>query len=192
MDSINVAKVFNLVQDKFAEYVTAEFVNTTSQLDILTDIISRDGNCIMKEDWFTRLYEKELKSIDKKIKTLEKQFENGTSDIDEQRKRDYKTYKACLYTAYYNDLDANQDPKITADEQSILYTLSQQLELSQEEIKLINYMIVPVNKLDINTIINDLKNIGVIFYSKKYRTAYVADEVVPLSAGTILRPFSHK
>lgn len=178
MDSINVSKVFNLVQDKFAEHVTVEFFNTTSQLDILTDIITRDGNCIMREDWLARLYENELKNIDKKIKTLEKHFDNGTADIDEQRQRDYKTYKACLHTAYYNDLAANQDPKITADEQSILYTLSQQLELSQEEIKLINHMVVPVTKLDINILINHLKNIGVIFNSKKYHTVYVADEVV--------------
>ena len=47
MDNINVAKVFNLVADEFAEYVKSEFANSTSQLDILTDIISRDGNCIL-------------------------------------------------------------------------------------------------------------------------------------------------
>ena len=178
IDNINVAKVFNLIQSEFADYVKAEFVNTTSQLDILTDIIIRDGNCIMKHDWFSRLYDTELKHIDKKVKGLAKSFENGKSDIDDQRKRDYKVYKACLHTAYTNDDEHNSERKITTDEQSILLTLSNQLELSQEEIKLVNYMIIPVQKLPIDTVINDLKNVGVLFYSKKHNTAYVADEVV--------------
>ena len=130
----------------------------------------------MRQDWFARLYENQIKNIDKKQAAFQKSFERENSEIDEQRKRDYKTYLACLRTAYYNDLDANQDPKVTAEEQSILLTLSQHLELSQEEIKLINHMIVPVKKLDIDTVINSLKNIGVIFYSKKNSTVYVADE----------------
>lgn len=180
MDNINVAKVFGLVEDQFAEYIKEEFVSTTSQLDILTDIISRDGNCIMKQDWFARLYEKELSSLDKKLKEFQKIIEAEKSDISEQRQRDYKIYRACLQTAYHNDDLNNQERKITTDEQSILLTLSGQLGLSQEEVKLINYLIVPVQKLDIDTVINELKSLGVIFYSKKTSTIYVADEVVRL------------
>lgn len=177
-DNINVTKIFVLVEDEFAEHVRTEFVNTTSQLDILSDIIIRDGNCIMKRDWFAHLYENQLKDIEKKQAVFQKSFDSESSEINEQRKRDYKTYRACLQTAYYNDLKANQDAKITTEEQSILLTLSQHLELSQEEIKLINHMIVPVKKLDIDTVINFLKNIGVILYSKKNSTVYVADEFV--------------
>lgn len=178
IDNIHVAKVFNLIQEEYAEYVNAEFLNTTSQLDILIDILIRDGNCIMKQDWFSRLYEAELKIIDKKIKELAKAFEEGVSDVDAQRKRDYRIYKACLLTAYRNDDERNLDRKITTDELSIILTLSNQLELSQEEIKLINYMIVPIVKQNIDAVINDLKNVGILFYSKKANTVYVADEVV--------------
>ena len=177
IDNINVAKVFILVEDEFAEYVRKEFVNTTSQLDILTDII-KDGNCIMKQDWLARLYENELKVIDKKLKVFQKIFDSDNPGIEERRIRDYKIYRACLHSAYTNDLEANQDAKITTDEQSILLTLSQHLELSQEEIKLINHIIVPFKKFDIDTVINTLKNIGIIFYSKKNSTVYVADEIV--------------
>lgn len=177
-DNINVAKIFLLVEDEFAEHVRTEFVNATSQLDILIDIIIKDGNCIMRQDWFARLYENQIKNINKKQAAFQKSFENENSEIDEQRKRDYKTYLACLRTAYFNDLEANQDPKVTAEEQSILLTLSQHLELSQEEIKLINHMVIPVKKLHIDAVINWLKNIGVIFYSKKNSTVYVADEFV--------------
>ncbi|NOY97313.1 MAG: hypothetical protein GXO81_13280 [Chlorobi bacterium] len=180
IDNINIVKVFNLIEDEFAEYVKTEFVNTTSQLDILSDIITRDGNCIMKQDWFARLYETKLKNLDKKLKAFEKSLKDEKSNIGENRRRDYKIYKACLHTAYFNDIANNQDTKVTTDEQTILITLSQQLGLSQEEIKLINYLIIPVRKLEIDSVINDLKSIGVIFYSKKTSTIYIADEIVKI------------
>lgn len=180
IDNINISKVFNLVEDEFAECITDEFVKTTSQLDILIDIISRDGNCIMKQDWFSRLYEKEIKTLKAKIKNFEKELQDEKSEMTEQRKRDYTIYLSCLKTAYTNDDANNLDRKITSDEQSILITLSQQLGLSQEETKLINYLIVPIQHSDIDTVINELKSIGVIFYSKKTSTIYVADEMVRL------------
>jgi hypothetical protein len=180
IDSVNVAKVFGLIEDEFIEYVRSEFVNTTSQLDILIDIISRDGCSIMKQDWFSRLYEKELSLLGKKLKSFKESMDSDKSEISDSRKRDYKIYKACIHKAYYNDEDNNQDKKITTDEQSILLTLSSSLGLSQEEIKLINYLIIPVKKLDVDSIINELKGIGVIFYSKKNSTIYVPDEIVRL------------
>jgi hypothetical protein len=94
------------------------------------------------------------------------------------RKRDYNIYKSCVERAYINDLDNNRDKKITNDELSILLTLADKLELSQEEIKLINYLIIPPEKLNIDNVIFLLKNIGIIFYSKKNNLVYVADEIV--------------
>ncbi len=178
VDSINIAKIFSLIKDEFAETIKAEFVNTTSQLDILIDILIKDGNNILKQDWLARLYEKELLNIKKKTKDLKSKLEAEKSEIDVNRKRDYKTYKACVETAYTNDDKNNRESKITDDELSILVTLTRQLELSQEEVKLINYLIIPPEKLDVDTVISFLKNIGVIFYSKKNNLVYVADEVV--------------
>lgn len=180
MDNINVSKVFSVVEDEFKKFVHSEFVHTTSQLDILTDILTRDGNCVMKQDWFARLYEKELKDLEKNLKSFQNDLNSDKPEIEPQRLRDYKIYSACLKTAYQNDDYNGEDRKITADEQSILYTLSKQLELSQEEMKLINYSIIPVCTQHIDKVINDLKNIGVIFYSKKTNTVYVAQEVVKL------------
>lgn len=180
IDNINISKVFSLLKDEFSEFVKGEFVKTTSQLDILIDIISRDGNSIMKIDWFARLYEKELSNIVKKVKQFNNDLENEKSELSIQRKRDYKIYTECLKKAYTNDDENNQERKITTDEQGILLTLAKQLSLSQEELKLINYTIVPLQKQDIDYIINELKSIGVIFYSKKNNTVYVADEMVRL------------
>ncbi|QSE97306.1 restriction endonuclease [Fulvivirga lutea] len=176
IDSQNISNVFSLLENEFASFIKTEFVNVTSQLDILIDIIIRDGNCIMKQDWLSRLYEQEIKQIKKKIKQLENDLKEH--DSSESRIRDYLIYKACVHTAYYNDEDNNQEPKITADEQSILITLSQQLELSQEEIKLINYMVVPIDKMEVQSVIDQLKNTGIVFYSKKNNMVYVADEMV--------------
>ena len=180
IDSQNIAEIFNLVEDEFTTTIKSEFVNISSQLDILIDIITRDGNNIMKQDWFSRLYENELKLIKNKIKSLENDINNEKSDLELNRKRDYNIYKACVKTAYLNDIENNRDAKISDDELSILLTLSSELGLSQEEVKLINYMIVSVKQIDIDTIINNLKNIGVIFFSKKQNTVYVADEIVRL------------
>ncbi len=186
-DSQNIAAIFELISKEYTEHIKCEFVNTSSQLDILIDIITRDGNSIMKQDWFSRLYEIELKKIRKRIKELKSAIKDEKSDILDQRKRDYNIYQSCVETAYFNDLENNREPKITDDELSILLTLANKLELSQEEKKLINYTVVPVKQLEIDSIINNLKNIGVIFYSKKQNTIYIADEVV-----RILRKFRGK
>jgi len=180
VDNQNIAKIFDLTSPEFMDHINSEFQEVSSQLDILIDIITRDGNCIMKQDWFSRLYDEELKKLRVKIKNLSSEFENDKSELSESRKRDYKIYQSCLSTAFYNDVANNREAKITSDELSIILTLSKVLGLSQEEIKLINYSILPVKKTEILDVVNNLKNIGVIFYSKKENTIFVADEMVRL------------
>lgn len=178
VDNQNISKIFSLTANEFQEHIKCEFQEITSQLDILVDIIIRDGNCIMKQDWFSRLYENEIKHIKGRIKSLNADFKNDKSELSAVRKRDYKIYKACLHTAYHNDIENNREAKISSDELSIILTLSKHLGLSQEEVKLINYSILPIKKIDIQDVIKGLKNIGVIFYSNKENTIYVADEMV--------------
>lgn len=180
VDSQNVTKIFELIRNEFLEYIKTEFQDTSSQLDILIDIIIRDGSCIMKQDWLSRLYEIELENLKSKIKILNSDLESEKSEMTFERKRDYKIYKSCLFTAYNNDLLNNRDAKISSDELSILLTLSKELDLSQEEIKLINYSILPIKNIQIHEVINNLKNFGVIFYSKKDSTIFIADEMVSL------------
>jgi hypothetical protein len=180
VDNLNVSNIFSLTSKEFTKYLLSEFQEANSQLDILIDIIIRDGNCIMKQDWFSRLYETEIKNLKVKTKTLSTELENEKSELSESKKRDYRIYKSCLSTAYTNDIENNRDAKITSDELSIILTLSKQLALSQEDVKLINYSILPIKKIDIHDVINNLKNLGVIFFSKKENTIYVADEMVSL------------
>jgi len=178
VDNQNISDIFALTADEFQEHITCEFQEVSSQFDILIDVIIRDGNSIMKQDWFSRLYDDEIKGLKKRIKGLNTDLENDKSELSVTRKRDYTIYKSCLQTAYKNDIENNRDPRITSDELSIILTLSKQLGLSQEVVKLINYSIIPLKKADIKDVIKELKNIGVIFYSNKENTIYVADEMV--------------
>ncbi len=132
----------------------------------------------MSRDWFNKLYEEEIKSLKLKIQEFQAEIESEKSSIDSARIRDYKIYKNCVKTAFTNDQDRNQDSKITWEEQTILLSLSETLELSQEEIKLINYSVINIEKQDIEQIINDLRNLGILFYSKKTLKVYIADEIV--------------
>lgn len=180
VDSQNIAEIFALTEDEFQELLKCEFNEITSQLDILIDIIIRDGNCIMKQDWFSRLYESEIRHLKVRIKELNAAFDDDKSELSAARKRDYRIYKSCLHTAYHNDIANNREARVSSDELSIMLTLAKQLGLSQEEVKLINYSILPIKKLDIQEVIKSLKNIGVVFYSNKENTIYVADEMVRL------------
>ncbi|MFA0964112.1 hypothetical protein AB9P05_20050 [Roseivirga sp. BDSF3-8] len=180
VDNENIATIFRLVEDEFYDCLESEFCEASSQLDILIDILTRDGNCMMKLDWFSRLYEAEIKSLNKKIKKLTADLAEDKSELSDERRRDYHIYKACLTTAYRNDIENNRETKITSDEQSILLTLASHLELSKEEVKLINYSILPVEKVDAMEVINHMKAIGIVFFSKKENTLYVADEMVRL------------
>lgn len=178
LDSILVSEVFQQLEKDFEDHVHLEFLETNSQFDILIDIIIRDGNSIMKREWFYTLYSKEVKSLKQKVKNLSNLISSDDKSIDQSRIRDYKIYKACLEKAYSNDIENNLDSKITSDEQSILLTLASQLGLSQEEVRLINYLILPIKIKEVQDLIDDLKNKGVLFYSQKNNKIYIADEVV--------------
>lgn len=178
VDNINISKIFSLVEAEFEEYIASEFIDPDSQLDIISDILIRDGRCIAKKEWFSQLYENEINNFEKKLKQFSKKIGSDESDIDERRKRDYKIYRSCIVTAYCNDDERNQERKITPDEQSILLTLANNLGLSMEEKKLINYSVLPVVKKDVNALISDLKSMGIIFYSRKSNTVFVPQEIV--------------
>lgn len=179
-DNSNIATIFSLVEEEFIASILSEFVETTSQLDVIIDILIRDGRNILKLDWFSRLYDNEIQLISTKVNGLTEAIDNEKSDLSFDRRRDYLIYKSCLSVAYKNDVLNNRDAKITSDELSILINLAKELELSQEEVKLINYSILPIKKLEIDDLINSLKNIGILFFSKKSNTVYVPDEIVAL------------
>ncbi len=180
IDNSNIAQIFSLVEEEFTSIIKTEFRKTSSQLDVVIDLIIQDGNSILKQEWFSRLYENEIKALKAKIKQFQTDIEDEKSDLSPERKRDYKIYKSCLKTAYQNDASNNQEHKITNDELSILITISKELELSQDEVKLINYSVIEPKKIDTAQIVEQLRCIGVVFVSKKTNTLFISDEMVRL------------
>ncbi len=180
MDNINVGRVFKLLSSEFESYLEQELMNASGQLTIVSDILIRDGNCIMKQDWLSRLYDTELKNLKKKVKDFNIEIDSDKSALEPERQNFYRVYKACLSTAFKNNDLNNQERKISFNEQTILNTLAEELELSNEETKLIKYFIVPLESQPIDSVITELKNIGLIFFSKKNNVVYIADEIVAL------------
>ena len=183
LDSHLFAKVFEQINDEYQNCLDEQIGNSVSQLDILIDILIKDGNCIMSREWLGDLYKKEIKKLKDKIRKLNSSVAGKDISEVDARIRDFIIYKNCVETAYKNDIENNQDSKITSDEKSILNALAYNFDLSQEEVKLLNYSILPITKLSIDEVIELLKNAGIILYSKKYLEIYIPDEFIRLLRG---------
>lgn len=181
-DALQVTQAFEALSDRFVEFVMEDYSKVSSQLDILLNIITRDGNCIMRLDWFSKLYEEEIKKQKKAIEAFKEDVNADKPSMDASRVRDYKIFAACLKTAYFNDSASNFAPKITSDEQSILDSLAKTLELSLDERTMIKYAVLGIKKNNnIDDVVGELKEKGLIFLSKKNNVLYVADEIVSLA-----------
>jgi hypothetical protein len=180
IESENISKLFDIVRIDFREYLEIEIGGSISQLDILIDILIRDGNAILRDSWFEELYKRQLKKLKETSKDFIDLLDTESKDIEEQRRRDYNIYRECVLIAYGNDESNNFDKKVTQDEYSILKTLANKLELSNEEIRLIHFSIIPINVLEKEMLIKLLKDLGIIIYSKKTSNIYVPDEIVKI------------
>ena len=181
-DALQVTQAFEALTDRYVNFVMEDYSKVSSQLDILLNIITRDGNCIMRLDWFAKLYEEEIKKQKKAIEAFKEDVNADKPSMDASRVRDYKVFAACLRTAYFNDSASNFSPKITSDEQSILDSLAKALELSLDERTMIKYAVLGIKKnSNIDDVVSELKEKGLIFLSKKNNVLYVADEIVSLA-----------
>ena len=181
-DAIQLTQAFDALSDRYVAYVMEDYSRVSSQIDILLNIITRDGNCIMRLDWFSKLYEEEVKKQKKAIDAFKADVTAEKPSMDPSRVRDYKVFAACLKTAYFNDTVFNFSPKITPDEQTILDTLANSLELSMDERTMIKYSVLGIKKVqNIEDVVAELKDKGLVFISKKNNVIYVADEVVSLA-----------
>ena len=181
-DALQVTQAFEALADRYVDFVMEDYSKVSSQLDILLNIITRDGNCIMRLDWFAKLYEEEIKKQKKAIDAFKEDVNADKPSMDASRVRDYKVFAECLRTAYFNDSASNFSPKITSDEQSILDSLAKALELSLDERTMIKYAVLGIKKnSNIDDVVGEMKEKGLVFLSKKNNVLYVADEIVSLA-----------
>ena len=178
VDDANIVQLFELLSPRYKKHLQEKIKFSDCQLDILVDILIRDGNSMMSREWFLNLYNKEHAKLESNIKNFKKLLENGGEDLEHQRKRDYQIYKNCVQTAYENDLIRNQEKKLSWEEKSILQTLEKNLELSNEEVRWISHIVIPLEKFKVDDLLNELKESGIIFFNRKTNTLYVPDEFI--------------
>jgi hypothetical protein len=180
LDNENVAKLFEIVSQDYKQFLINEVTSNISQLDVILDILIRDGNSILSVTWFEELYKKELLKIESDSNEFINLIESESKEIDESRRRDYLIYKECSKIAYCNDSLNNLDRKVTSDEFSILKSLSNMLDLSNQELRLIHNSIIPISIVDKDVIIKNLKDLGIVLYSKRTNKVYIADEIIKI------------
>jgi hypothetical protein len=178
VDDANIVKLFNLLQDKYSTHLEDKIKFSNLQIDVIVEIFVKDGNQMMSREWFHKLYSQAVSNLRSRIKTISSQIDKDNGDLLHQRKRDYIIYRNCVRTAYENDLEANREQHLSWEEKTVLHTLSKSLELSNEEERSITYSIIPLEKHNIDDIIGELKDAGIIFFNRKSNTLFVPNEIV--------------
>lgn len=176
----NIVQLFNLLRDEYTEHLRHGIKFSNYQLELIVEIFVRDGNQMMSRDWFDRLYKKSIKALKAQIKSITTQIEKENADVLPERKRDYIIFRDCVNTAYTNDIGLNREQHLSWEEKTILHTLSKSLDLSREEVKAITYSIIPPEKYNVDDVIGELKEIGIVFFNRKSNTLFVPDEIIYL------------
>ena len=180
VDDANIVKLFNLLSEKYSAHLENKIKFSNYQLDIIIEIFVRDGNQMMTREWFYKLYNQAVVALKSQIKTISTHINNDKGELSSIRKRDYCVYQNCVKTAYENDLSINRDPHLSWEEKTILHTLSRCLELSNKEKRVITYSVIPLEKYNVDDIINELKDAGIIFFNRKSNTLFIPDEIICL------------
>ncbi len=178
VDNQNIVNLFNLLKDKYLTHLYNKIRFSDFQLDILIDIFTRDGNSMMSREWFLKLYNNEISKLESDLKTFSSQLGSKKGELEPHRERDYLVYQSCVKTGYENDLQLNRDKYLSWEEKSILHILAKSLELSNEEVRWMTYTIIPLRKFEIDEIITELKESGIIFFNRRTNTIFVPDDIV--------------
>ncbi|MCK7458350.1 hypothetical protein [Idiomarina aminovorans] len=175
-----VTQLFKLAQHLFQKEVKSQLALSGAQTVLLVNILSRDGNCVARITWIEHLCEKEWKQIDEQAKSLKSLFADAPeTEVYDEPKR-LGIYYACLHEALHNDERSNREAKITDEERGILNVLAQQLDVTADNRVAIEHLIDPIPKTGVQDCLNQLREIGIVFVSKKDQTVYIPDEIVAM------------
>jgi hypothetical protein len=178
--STDITQLFKIVLPYFEKSVREQLAMLGAQATLLTNILSRDGNCIARINWVESLYAKEWTVIDTRANELKSEIttvEEGEIFSDGKR---LGIYHACLKEAYSNDERSNRESKITDDERGILNVLAKSLDVTADDQAGVEHLIDQTPKNGVQDALNELREIGLIFVSRKLQTVYVPDEIVNL------------
>lgn len=175
-----VTLLFKLALPLLTKEVKRLLALSGAQASLLVNILSRDGNCVAQVSWIERLYTKEWKAINEHSKSVKELIERGSEAgvFDENRR--LGIYYSCVKEAFQNDEMNNREAKITDEERGILNVLANQLDVTAEDKIAIEHLVDPIDKVGVQECLNQLREIGLLFISKKEHTVYVPDEIVSM------------
>lgn len=176
-----ITQLFSLVLPYFEKAVKEQLAMNGAQATLLVNILSRDGNSIARESWIETLYGKEWQLISTRAQELQQVIQLAKFDddvFDEARRLDI--YYSCLKEAYSNDEKINREAKITDDERGILNLLAKKLDITSDDRAAIEHLVDSIPKSGVQDSLNVLREIGLLFISRKNQVVYVADEIVSM------------
>lgn len=175
-----ITLLFFAVRDFFKVAVKEQILMNSAQINLLVNILSRDGNCVARISWIENLYVNEWNALQTLANELQVEIKANNSSAVTDRAKALTIYHACMTEAYVNDKRVNRDSKVTDDERGILNVLSLQLGLTTDECAAIEHLVDAIPKDGVLEALNILRDIGVVFISKKRQEIFIPDEIVEL------------
>jgi hypothetical protein len=175
-----IISLFSTVSTHYKEMIRERICFLGSQANLLLNILSRDGNCVVRIQWIESLYEKENSRLEKLSLQIEGEIKESANVTSYERATRLSIYYDCFETAYRNDERLNREAKVTDDERTILNTLAARLNLSSDDVFAIENLIEPLPKGSVEATLELLKESGILFISKKKQEVFVADEVIAI------------
>ncbi|MBB1274412.1 hypothetical protein [Psychromonas sp. SR45-3] len=175
-----ITQLFSTVREFFKDSLKEQIMMSSAQLNLLINILSRDGNCVARISWIEALYAKEWKELTKLSNELQNSIKEGSDGSLFERNRALKIYHACMKEAYFNDEKSNRDAKVTDDERSILNVLAEELSLTTDESAAIEHLVDVIPQNGVLDALNGLRDMGLLFISRKRQEVFIPDEIVTL------------
>jgi hypothetical protein len=175
-----ITQLYFAVRDFYKVSVKEQILMNSAQTNLLVNILSRDGNCVARISWIESLYAKEWHILQSLAKELQAEIKASDSDSPNDRSKALSIYHACMSEAYTNDTRNNRDSKITDDERGMLNVLSAHLGLTTDECAALEHLVDTIPKDGVLEALNILRDMGVVFISKKRQEVFVPDEIVEL------------
>jgi len=175
-----ITQLYSAVRDFFKASVKEQIMMNSAQINLLVNILSRDGNCVARISWIESLYTKEWSALQLLAKELNAEIETSDGNLVSGRPTALRIYHACMKEAYTNDQRVNRDSKITDNERGMLNVLGAQLNLTIDECAALEHLVEGIPKDGVMDALNVLRDMGVVFISKKRHEVCVPDEIVEL------------
>ena len=175
----DISALYEAVKDHFRESIKEQILMSSAQINLLVNILSRDGNCVARITWVETLYINEWEAINELANDLKDEMDK-VIDNDFNRAKSLCIFHKCMKEAYENDSRNNRENKITDDERGILNVLSHELNLTVDECAAIEHMVNPISRDGVQDALNQLRDMGLLFISKKRQEIFIPDELVDL------------